>query len=162
MYHYLPEDTTNAVWFTELVSINYWNLIEIVGAVFKKISILCFGADLKLEFSYPADTDLWQTHSWMLTMTEICRTIQAQATCTSIHTYRQRYIKNLSFFIPGAQNSKSVKILRLIFFTFTVPSHVYMYEKVSVKLCHRLWLWNLTCRAWWYRSQLECVTMVPY
>jgi hypothetical protein len=42
--YYLSEDTTHAVViFREMVSINYLNLIQIVGAIFKKITILCLG-----------------------------------------------------------------------------------------------------------------------
>jgi hypothetical protein len=40
-YHYVPEDTTCAVLFMDMVPINNWNLIKIVVAVFNEIAILC-------------------------------------------------------------------------------------------------------------------------
>jgi hypothetical protein len=40
-------DTTYAVLFREMISINYWNLIETITVIFEKVAILCFGAQLK-------------------------------------------------------------------------------------------------------------------
>jgi hypothetical protein len=40
-YRYFPEDTTYAVQFMVMVTINVYNSVEIVLTVFKKISILC-------------------------------------------------------------------------------------------------------------------------
>jgi hypothetical protein len=39
MYHYFSEEITYAVSFKEIVSINYRNLIRIVGATLEKIAI---------------------------------------------------------------------------------------------------------------------------
>jgi hypothetical protein len=137
MYNYLHEDTTYTVRFTELVSINYWNLIKTVWAVFKKMAILCFGAHLKLKCSYPPDTDLWQTHSWMLWIKLVEPFRHKQRAHPFIHTYRQRYIKNYFFLFRGLKICKSVNIFKTDFFTFTVTSHIYyMHERVKrVKLC---------------------------
>jgi hypothetical protein len=44
--HYFPEDTTYAVLFREIVSINYQN-IRIIEALFEKVAILCVGVSLK-------------------------------------------------------------------------------------------------------------------
>jgi hypothetical protein len=45
-----PEDTTYAILFMETVSINYWNLIKIMTAIFEKIAIV-FGDHLKGPYS---------------------------------------------------------------------------------------------------------------
>jgi hypothetical protein len=46
MCRYFPEDTAYAVLSRETDSINYSNSIEVVTAVFEKITILCFGAPM--------------------------------------------------------------------------------------------------------------------
>lgn len=49
-YPYFPEDTINVVSFREVLSINYRNLIKIVGAVFKKIAILFLATHFKSTY----------------------------------------------------------------------------------------------------------------
>jgi hypothetical protein len=46
-YRCFPENTTCALLFREMVSKNYWNPNKIVGAVFEKIVISCFGSHVK-------------------------------------------------------------------------------------------------------------------
>jgi hypothetical protein len=45
--HYFPEDTTYAVLFREISSINWQILVKLVRAVFEKETILCFDTRLK-------------------------------------------------------------------------------------------------------------------
>jgi hypothetical protein len=45
MYHHFLENSTYAVSFSDIVSIKYWNLIKIIGAVLKKtIHFVFWGA----------------------------------------------------------------------------------------------------------------------
>jgi hypothetical protein len=74
-HRYRPEDTPHAGLFRDTVSIHCYNLIEIVGAVFEKISISCFGthlklhppssSSLKLKCSDSPDNNLTWINSWI-------------------------------------------------------------------------------------------------
>jgi hypothetical protein len=48
--HCFLEETTYAILFRDMASINYKNLIKIVMDVFEKVAILCFGAELKVSY----------------------------------------------------------------------------------------------------------------
>jgi hypothetical protein len=47
VYRYFPENINRQDLWMDMVSINYWNVIKIVMAIFEKIVVLCFGAHLK-------------------------------------------------------------------------------------------------------------------
>jgi hypothetical protein len=49
-YRYFPEDATYADLFREIISINYRDVIKIVGVVFVKIAILSLGARLNSAY----------------------------------------------------------------------------------------------------------------
>jgi hypothetical protein len=46
-YIYFPQNTTDIILFWEMLSINYWNLIKTVTAIFEKLTILFLEAHLK-------------------------------------------------------------------------------------------------------------------
>jgi hypothetical protein len=66
--YYLLEDSTYAVSFRVMLSIEQLHLIKIVNVIFKKVTVLCLGAPVKApcffepECSYPPGINLWCTN----------------------------------------------------------------------------------------------------
>lgn len=92
----------------------HWNLIRIIMATFKKITVMVFRVHLRayflfeLEYSYSSGITLWQANSQILNMNKIYQTIWASkghrhTLHISIHT-DIAHSKNHSFVFRKAEN----------------------------------------------------------
>jgi hypothetical protein len=129
-HHYCPEDTTYALLFKDMASINYWNLIRTVRAALEKIAILFLSPPewslfLELECSYSPGTDLRWINFWILIINKIHPIIQALGRHTHIQVASQKS--------GELKMCKSTRMSKLIFSMISVHSHIYyIYVKLSV------------------------------
>jgi hypothetical protein len=105
----------------------------------EKIAILCFWGRLKVHYFWICIVHLSRIDSWIRNMSRIRPNIQALP--RHIHTlymYCRQHRRNTFFVFWGTKTCKSVTIIRKIFFSITMPSHMwYVYLKVKSDLQRR-------------------------
>jgi hypothetical protein len=75
IYNYFPEDTTVAVLFMGMVSINYWNLINVFREVWQQVSTLCSrlrGGLLKDPGFWSKNIDIHWENPYLYVLTSVC------------------------------------------------------------------------------------------
>jgi hypothetical protein len=98
---------------------------------FEKIAILCFWGRLKGRYFWIWNVHLSRIDSWILNMGTIRPTVQALPRRTSIHCTCRQHREKHFFAFCDTKTCKSVKIMRKVVFSITIPSYIW-YEYLEV------------------------------
>jgi hypothetical protein len=120
-YHYFPEDFDYAVLFKDTASINNWNIIKLVSAVFETRTILPLAPGegpqlLELECSHSPNTELGR-NSWVRNVNEIRPTVQLVVRRTSVDTDKHMTLQKPNVAIPDNEEVWILQNYKIDFFT---------------------------------------------
>jgi hypothetical protein len=125
-YHYIPEDTTDAVLFREMFSRNYWKLMNIVQAMFKEITVSFLVKGPYFWARIFIFTKQWHMMDKLLlsSMNELCPTVLAK--CMSIQKADGIWKTKFSYSkVPKI----CIKIFGFICLTITILFHTVCVNK---------------------------------